>query len=158
MKNITTVERTSERELVVTRTFNGPVRVVYDAWTNPELFGRWWVPKSLGLTLVSCEMNVRAGGTYRLVFRHGASEPMAFHGTYREVSPQSRVVWTNDEDPDGPVTTATFEEIDGKTRVVVHELYPSKEALDAAQAAGLWCSLKDGSLEAFDQLDQLLAA
>ena len=137
MKNRTTVERKSERELVVTRTFNGPARIVFEAWTKPELFKRWWVPKSMGLSLLSCEMDVRVGGKYRLVFGHGASEPMAFFGRYLEVTPHSRLVWTNDEGGDGgPVTTVTFEEKAGKTLLVMHDLYPSKEALDAAIASG----------------------
>ena len=156
MKNRTTVERKSERELVVTRTINGPARIVFEAWTNPELFKRWWVPKSLvGVSLLSCEMDVRVGGTYRLVFKHPASEePMAFFGTYLEVKPCSRLVWTNEEGGEaGPVTTVTFEEKGGKTRVVVHDLYPSKEALDAAIASG---STAGGMSEQFDQLDELL--
>src|SRR5690242_7187783 len=135
MKNRTTVERKSERELVVTRTFNGPARIVFEAWTKPELFERWWVPKSFGLSLVSCEMDVRAGGGYRLVFRHGTSEPMTFFGRYVEVTPHSRLVWTNEEGDGGAVvSTVTFEERAGTTRVVLHELHPSKQALDAARA------------------------
>src|SRR6186713_548587 len=111
MKNRTTVERKSDRELVVTRTFNGPVRIVFEAWTKPELFKRWWVPKSAGLTLLSCEMDVRVGGGYRLVFRHPVAEhPMEFFGRYIEVTPHSRLVWSNDEGGEGgPVTTVTFE-------------------------------------------------
>ena len=137
MKNRTTVERKSERELVVTRTFNGPARIVFEAWTKPELFKRWWVPKSMGVSLLSCEMDVRVGGKYRLVFGHDASKPMAFFGRYIEVTPHSRLVWTNDEGGDGgAVTTVTFEEKGGKTLLVVHDLYPSKEALDAAIASG----------------------
>src|SRR6476619_1660202 len=97
MKNRTTVERTSEREVVVTRTFNGPARIVFEAWTNPELIKRWWVPKSMGMTLLSCEMDVRSGGTYRFVFGPDASNPMAFFGRYIEVTPPSRLVWTNEE-------------------------------------------------------------
>ncbi|MEO8185252.1 MAG: SRPBCC family protein [Deltaproteobacteria bacterium] len=161
MKNRTTVERKSERELVVTRTFNGPARIVFEAWTKPELFKRWWVPKSLGLTVLSCEMDVRDGGTYRLVFSHNGSEPMAFFGRYLEVIPPLRVVWTNDEgDGGGAVTTATFEEKGGKTLVVVHDLYPSKEALDAAIASGStgWPapSPEEVRCENFEQLDELL--
>ena len=101
MKNRTTVERKSERELVVTRTFNGPARIVFEAWTKPELFKRWWVPKSMGMSLLSCEMDVRVGGRYRLVFGHDGSKPMAFFGRYIEVTPHSRLVWTNDEGGDG---------------------------------------------------------
>src|SRR5271166_1092157 len=96
MKDRTTVERKSERELVVTRTFDAPPRIVFEAWTKPELFRRWWVPKSYGMTLLSCEMDVRVGGRYRLVFSHQAST-MEFFGTYREVTPHSRLVWTNEE-------------------------------------------------------------
>ena len=154
MKNRTTSERKSGRELVVTRTINGPARLVFEAWTKPELFKQWWVPKSLGLTLLSCDMDVRAGGTYRLVFKHGASEPMAFYGRYTEVTPPSRLVWTNEEGgEDGPVTTVTFEEQGDKTLVVLHELYPSKEALDAAIASG---STSGDMNETFDQLDELI--
>src|SRR5688572_5363201 len=111
MKNRTTVERRSERELVITRTFDGPPRIVFEAWTKPELLQRWWVPKSLGITLLSCEADVRVGGTYRLVFATGGPEPMAFYGRYLEVTPHSRLVWTNEEGGDsGPVTTVTFED------------------------------------------------
>ena len=133
MKNRSTVERKSERELVVTRTINGPARIVFEAWTKPELFKQWWVPKSFGLTLLSFDADVRAGGRYRLVFSHSGSEPMAFYGKYLEVTPHSRLVWTNEEGGEaGPVTTVTFEEKGGKTLLVMHELYPSKDALDAA--------------------------
>jgi len=150
MKNRTTVERKSDRELVVTRTFNGPARIVFEAWTKPELFKRWWVPKSMGMTLLACEMDVRVGGKYRLVFAQEGSEA-AFFGSYREVTPPSRLVWTNEETDDGPVNTVTFEERGGKTLVVMHELYPSKEALDAAGAGAA-----EAMVETFAQLDDLL--
>ena len=155
MKNRTTVERKSERELVVTRTINGPARIVFEAFTKPELFKRWWVPKSLpGLSLLSCELDVRVGGRYRLVFGHDASNPGEFFGRYIEVTPHSRLVWTNDEGDDGgAVTTATFEERAGKTLLVMHDLYPSKEALDAAIASGS----TGGMSETLDQLDELVA-
>src|SRR5260221_2032401 len=137
MNSRTTVERTSDRELVATRTVDGPARIVFEAWTKPELIMRWWAPKSFGISFLSCETDVRTGGSYRFVFGHPASEqPIAFHGRYIEVTPPSRLVWTNEEDADGAVTTATFEEKDGRTRVVVHDLYPSKEALDRAIASG----------------------
>src|SRR5688500_1810907 len=151
MKNNTTVERKSERELVVTRTFNGPARNVFEAWTQPELFKRWWVPESCGLTLLSCEMDVRVRGGYRLVFA-GNPEPIAVFGKYLEVTPHSRLSWTNEESPDGTITTVTFEERGGKTRVAVHDLYPSKEALDAAIAS----ESTGGFTEQFEQLDELL--
>lgn len=154
MKNRTTVERKSEREPVVTRTFDGPARIVFEAWTKPELLKRWWAPKSFGISFLSCEADVRVGGTYRFVFGHAASEqPMAFFGRYIDVTPHSRLVWTNDEGgEDGAVTTVTFEEIGGKTLVVLHDLYPSKEALDAAIASGS----TSGTGESFEQLDELL--
>ena len=152
MKNPTTTERKSDRELVVTRTFNAPARIVFEAWTRPELFRGWWVPKSTSMSLLSCEMDVRAGGTYRLVFRHEAfPEPMAFFGRYLEVTPHSRLVWTNDEGDSGKtITTVTFDENAGKTLLVVHDLYPSKEALDSGSTGAL--------PEALDQLDELLAS
>jgi uncharacterized protein YndB with AHSA1/START domain len=154
MKNRTTVERKSERELVVTRTFNGPARIVFEAWTKPELLKRWWAPKSFGITFISCETDVRSGGTYRLVFGHPASEqPMAFFGRYIEVTPHSRLVWTNDEGGEGgAVTTVTFEERGAETLVVMHDRYPSQEALDGAIASGS----TSGFSEAFEQLDELL--
>src|SRR5215217_8135351 len=154
MKNRTTVERKSERELVVTRTFDGPARIVFEAWTKPELLKRWWAPKSFGVSFISCEADVRAGGTYRFVFGHPASEqPMAFFGRYVEVTPHSRLVWTNDEAGEaGAVTTVTFEERGGTTLVVMHDLYPSKEALDSAIASGS----TGGFSETFEQLDDLL--
>ena len=154
MKNRTTVERKSERELVVTRTFNGPARIVFEAWTKPELFKQWWVPKSMGMFLRSCEMDVRVGGRYRLVFGHDASNPAEFFGRYIEVTPHSRLVWTNEEGGGGgPVTTLTFEEKGGKTLLVLHELYPSKKALDAAGTGAA-----DVMKETFEQLDELLVA
>ena len=153
MKNRTTVERKSERELVVTRTFNGPARTVFEAWIKPELFMRWWAPKSTGVPLLSCEMDVRVGGRYRVEFGHDASESMAFIGKYIEVVPYSRLVWTNEESDDGAVTTVTFEEKGGKTLLVLHELYPSKEALDEAIAG-----MEGGMPEQFEQLDELLVA
>ncbi len=153
MNQRTTIERKSERELVVTRTVNGPARLVFEAWTKPELFKRWWAPKSTGLSLLSCEMDVRVGGRYRLEFRSDASTPMAFFGSYIEVTPHSRLAWTNDEgDGAGAVTTVTFEEKAGKTLVVMSDLYPSKAALDAALAIGMDAA----TLETFEQLDELV--
>ena len=152
--NRTTVNRKSERELVVTRSFNGPARIVFEAWTKPELFKRWWAPKSMGMSLLSCEMDVRVGGKYRLEFEH---EAMAFFGTYLEVTPHSRLVWTNEEGGEGgPVTTVTFEERGGKTLLVMRELYPSKEALDAVMASGETST--SGMAETLEQLDELLVA
>lgn len=154
MKNTTTVERKSDRELVVRRTFNGPARIVFEAWTKADLFKRWWIPKSVPIKLLSCEMDVRVGGTYRLVFAANGGE-MAFFGTYTEVIPNARIVWTNDEGDAGvSTTTVTFEEKDGKTNVVYSELHPSKEACDEAMAG----STSEATVrETHAQLDELLA-
>lgn len=152
----TTAERKSGREMVVTRTFNAPARIVFEAWTKPELLKRWWAPKSLGMSFLSCEADVRTGGTYRFVFSHPASEqPVAFFGRYLEVVPHARLVWTNDEGGEGgAVTTVTFEESAGQTLVVMHDLYPSKEALDDAIASESTADMT----ESFMQLDEFLAA
>jgi len=150
MNNRTTVERKSDREFVVTRIFNGPVHIVFEAWTKPELFMRWWAPKSMGVPMLSCEMDVRTGGGYRVEFGHDPSEVWAFFGKYIEVVPNARLVWTNEESEDAAVTTVTFEEKGDKTLLVLHELYPSKEALEA-NAGG-----EEGLPEQFEQLDELL--
>jgi len=151
-RNRTTSERRSDRELVITRTFDAPARLVFEAWTTPELFKQWWVPKSSGATLLSCEQDVRVGGSYRLAFAHPkAATPMAFFGRYLEVVPGARLVWTNDESADGAVTTVTFEEKDGKTLLVMRELYPSKQALDAAIEG-----MDEAMPETFEQLDEFL--
>ena len=155
VKQRATVERKSERELVVTRTINGPARLVFEAWTTPELFKRWWVPKGAPISLISCDLDVRVGGKYRLEFAtNDVSKTMAFFGKYLEVTPPSRLVWTNDEgDQSGAVTTVTFQEENGKTQVVVHDLYPSKAALDEAIASGS----TEGMPAQLEQLDELLS-
>lgn len=147
-KYTTKVIRTSDREVVVTRTFDAPARLVFEAWSRPELFRRWWIPASMGMTLHECEMDVRTGGSYRLNFGEG----MDFFGTYLEVTPPSLIVWTNDEDGEnGSVTTVTLTETDGVTQIVVSEVYPSKEALDAAGTGAA-----EAMYETFAQLDELL--
>jgi len=152
--NRTTVERTSDREVVVTRTFDAPARLVFEAWTRPDLFKQWWVPRSMGMTLRSCELDVRTGGKYRLVFGDDPAKRMAFFGKYLDVVPNQRIVWTNEESgADGSVTTVTFEENNGKTTLVMSELYPTKEALDAAGTGA-----QEAMNETFGQLDELLAS
>ncbi len=151
----TNAERTSDREFVVRRTVNGPARLVYKAWSDPELFRKWWTPKSFGMTILSCEMDVRTGGGYRLVISHPAMEqPMAFFGKYLDVVPNARIVWTNEEggEDEGAVTTVTFEERGEETLVVWHDLYPSKEALDEAMVSGA----TSGFGEQFDQLEAMV--
>ncbi len=155
--NLTTMERTSDRETTVTRTINAPARIVFEAWTNPEHFKRWWTPISYTMTILSCEIDARTGGGYKLMLSHPdfAPEPMPFFGKYLEVTPPSRLVWTNEEGGEaGPVTTVTFQEKDGKTLLVMRDLYPSKEALDTAMESGS----TGGFEETFDQLEAFLAA
>ena len=147
---LTTAERRSDREMVVTRTFDAPARIVFEAWTRPELFKQWWVPKSSGLALLSLEQDVRVGGGYRLVFDLGDSKTLAFFGKYLEVTPPSRLVWTNEESDDGAVTTVTFEEQGGKTLLTLTEAYPTKESFDRNVGS------TDGLPEQFGQLDELL--
>ncbi len=149
----TAIRRESERELVVTRVFDAPVRLVYDAWTKAELFQLWWAPKSIGVPMLACEMDVRTGGGYRVTFGRDLENSRSFFGKYLEVTPNARIVWTNDEgDEDGAVTTVTFEEQEGgKTLLVMRELYPSKEALDRSSGS------MDAAPEQFGQLDELLA-
>ncbi|HET6432686.1 SRPBCC family protein [Dyella sp.] len=154
------VQRISDRELVVTRMFDAPARLVFEAWTKPELFRQWWAPTSVGMTFLACEMDVRTGGTYRLVFGHPCSEePAAFHGRYLEVIPNAKVVWTNEESGEpGAITTVTFEEQDGQTRVVMHDLHPSKEALDEAMASGSTSCTEEQFAQLNDLLDSSMAA
>ena len=151
-----TESRRTERELIITRTFDGPARHIFEAWTKPELLMRWWAPKSFGISFVSCEADVRTGGTYRFVFSApGFDQPMAFFGKYLEVKPPTRLVWTNEESgDDASVTTVTLEERNDKTLLVLHDLYPSKEVLDAAIASGSTGAYP----EQFEELDRLLAA
>jgi uncharacterized protein YndB with AHSA1/START domain len=156
-RNQTTVERTSARELVITRTFNAPPHIVFDAWTKPELLARWWAPRSLGVSLFSCEADVRVGGRYRYVFGRDPAQGMAFSGVYEEVARPSRLVFTQlfEQMPQAgaAVVTITFEEVSGKTALVVHQLYPTKEALDGAVGSGM----ERGMRETFEQLEELVA-
>jgi uncharacterized protein YndB with AHSA1/START domain len=152
VQNAATVDRKSDRELLFSRTINGPARIVFEAWTRPELLKRWWTPKSFPISLLTCETDVRVGGRYRLVFAYEGST-MEFFGRYLEVTPHSRLVWTNDEGDGGEtITTVSFEETGGKTLLTVHDLYPSKEALDSAIASGS----TSGMPEALAQLDELV--
>jgi uncharacterized protein YndB with AHSA1/START domain len=149
----TTVTKTSDREVVVTRTFDAPARLVFEAWSKPALFKQWWVPRSMGMTLRSCDLDVRTGGTYRLEFGDDPANPMAFFGRYLEVVPNQRIVWTNEESGDaGSITTVTLEERDGKTLLVLTERYPTREALDEAGTGA-----QDAMGETFAQLDEVLA-
>jgi uncharacterized protein YndB with AHSA1/START domain len=157
-KNTTSMEVLSDRELVISRTFNGPARIVFDAWTQPELVKRWWAPASRCVVMVSCDADVRVGGQYRYVLRRDTGGEFAFSGTYTEIAPPSRLVYTQIFEPMAQagevVVSITFEERDGKTHLVSRELYPSKEVLDAALASGM----EHGMRETMDQLDELVAS
>ena len=155
VENKTTMERVSDQEYVVTRSFDAPAHIVFEAWSKPELFKQWWVPKSFGMTLLSCKMDVRVGGKYRLELGHlGSEQPMAFFGSYIVVEPNARIAWTNEESEDGAVTTVTFEERDGKTILVMHNLHPSKEALDNEISSGGATAMR----EQFDELEAMLTS
>jgi uncharacterized protein YndB with AHSA1/START domain len=152
-QNPTTVARKSDRELVVTRTFDSPAAAVFEAWTRPELFKLWWAPQSMGATLSACEIDARTGGGYRITFGGEGSDSATFFGRYLEVTPPSRLVWTNEESDDAPVTTVTFEDEGEGTRLVMSELYPSAEPLADAVAG-----MQAMASEQFAQLDELLAS
>jgi uncharacterized protein YndB with AHSA1/START domain len=157
MRNETIVERTADRDLVVTRTFNAPARIVFDAWTKPELLKRWWAPRSFGVTLFECESDLRVGGAYRYAFGRDPRTPEVFSGRYIEVNSPSRLVLTQVYErmshAGEAVVTATFEESEGRTRLTLHQLFPSKEALEGALASGM----ERGMRVTLDQLDALVA-
>lgn len=150
--NRTTIKRTSDCEITVTRTFDAPARIVFEAWTRPELFAQWWVPKSLGVPLRSCQLDVRTGGSYRLEFGKDGETTWAFFGTYTDVVPPTRIVWTNDEGDSSAISTVTLVEKDGRTLLTFSELHPNKEALEASLGG------MEGTPEQFDQLDAVLAS
>lgn len=148
----TAIRRKDDRELVVTRTFDATRELVFRAWSEAELFRKWWMPKDAPAKLVGCDMDVRTGGKYRLEFSMG-DQTMAFFGKYLEVVPNEKIVWTNDEgEEDGAVTTVTFADQGGRTVLTFHEVYPTRQALDEAMqgaAAGLPTQL--------DQLEEMLS-
>lgn len=149
----TTAERTSDRDFVVTRTVDGPARLVFQAWTQADLFRRWWVPASFPVVLVGCELDVRVGGGYCLTFSMEGHPPMSFYGKYLEVVPAARLVWTNEEAGEvGQLSTVTFEEKAGRTTVVLTDTYPTKEALDEAMVSGNCGAMP----ETFEQLAALV--
>jgi uncharacterized protein YndB with AHSA1/START domain len=156
-KNPTTMDLQGDRAIVISRTFNGPPRIVFEAWTKAELVKRWWAPRSLGVSIVSVDADIRVGGGYRYVIAPPNGEPVAFSGEYTEIKPYSRLVYTSIFEPareaGAAIVTVTFEEQDGKTRLVAHELYPSAEARSAAIGSGM----EHGMRETMDQLDELVA-
>lgn len=154
VKRTVVVERISDRAFAITRSFDAPATLMFEAWSQAELFRQWWTPKSFGMTIVSCEMDVRTGGSYRLEIGHPAmDQPMAFFGRYLEVVPGELMVWTNDENGEGAVTRVTFAEADGRTTVVYSNTFPTAQAMEDELASGA-C---DGMGETFAQLEAVLA-
>lgn len=162
--NQTSMELKGDREIVIARTFNGPPRIVFDAWTRPELVRRWWAPDSRRVVVTACDADLRAGGTYRYVLRlEKTGHQFAFSGRYTEVTPHSRLVYTELFEPDAGganpgdiplIVTVTFTGRDGKTDLVSHSLCPSPEVRDAILASGM----EHGMRETMDQLDLLVAS
>jgi len=140
-----------EREVTVTRLFDAPRPLVFSMWTDAKHVAAWWGPHTFDNPKV--EVDPRPGGKILIHMRRpdGGVHPMG--GVYDEVTPHSRIVWTNEEGGEnGSVTTVTFEEKDGQTLLVMSELYPSKEAFDAAGTGAA-----EATHETFGQLDDLLA-
>ena len=137
----TTLATPSDREVVITRMFDAPRRLVFDAWTRPEHVPHWMgFPE--GWTMPVCEIDLRVGGGWHFVWRKDDGSEMAMRGTYRELSPPERIVNTESWGPEWPETTNTLvlTERDGKTTATLTILYPSKEARDMALGTGM----KDG--------------
>jgi uncharacterized protein YndB with AHSA1/START domain len=156
--NETIVERTGDRELIVVRTFNAPPDIVFEAWTKPALLKRWWAPKSLGVSLFECEQDLRVGGAYRYAFGRDPKNPEVFTGRYLEVDPPKRLVYTQVYErmahAGEAVVTADFEQSEGRTRLTLRQLFPSKEGLEGALASGM----ERGMRVTLDQLDELSAS
>jgi uncharacterized protein YndB with AHSA1/START domain len=153
--NQTSLRLDGDLDIVIARAFNGPASVVFDAWTKPEHVSRWWAPKSLGVSMVSCD--------YRYVLRHRNGGLFAFSGQYLEVTPPSRLVYTQvfeptaagaNPDDQAIVVTVTFDERDGRTHVVSHTVCPSKEVRDGIIASGM----ERGMRETMEQLEELVAS
>jgi uncharacterized protein YndB with AHSA1/START domain len=155
----TTLERTSDREIVITRSFRAPPRIVFEAFTKSEHVRKWWAPRSRGVELVACDADVSVGGAYRYVMRVRDLGDMAFSGRYVELTPPSRLVYTQVFEPmkdaGEAVVTVTFDAEPGeRTKMTSRERYPSKDALEAAIQSGM----EGGMRESMDQLDVLVAA
>ena len=152
MPHPTTVDRPTDRQMVITRAFDAAPAAVFAAWTTPETLKRWWTPKSSGMALLSCEIDARPGGRYRFEIGRPGAPPLVFFGRYLEAAANARLVWTNEEGPDGAVTTLTLEAAGGQTRLTLSETYPTPAALDGAIEG-----MQAGMTETFAQLDALLA-
>lgn len=158
LMNRTTLERESDREIVIRRSFDAPAGIVFGALTNPDLVRRWWAPRSLGVSVVSVEIDVRVGGKYRHVLRHDGGGDVGFSGEYLDIVPPRRLVYTQIYEPMAEagevVVTVSLDERDGRTHLVLHERWPSKGALDGALAT----NMERGFSETMDQLEQLVTS
>lgn len=160
MRELTTLRLEGDREIVIERTFNAPARIVFDAWSQPELVERWWAPRSRGVAVVQIVATVRTGGSYRYVLSH-RDRQFAFSGAYIEVTPPARLVYTQIFEPAAGgaqpgdaeiVVTVTFDERDGRTRVRSHTQCLSAEVRDGIIASGM----EHGMRETMEQLEELV--
>ena len=149
-----TVTTPSDREVAMTRVVNAPRRLAFEAWTNPEHVPHWMLGPE-GWAMPVCEIDLRPGGKWHMVWRKESGVEMGMSGEYREVTPPERVVSTERWGPEWPETinTVTFVEAGGKTTITVTILYPSKAARDAAMETGM----RDGMVPTFNRLEAYLA-
>jgi uncharacterized protein YndB with AHSA1/START domain len=154
MKNTGTLKVTTptEKEIVLTRVFDAPWRMVFDAFTKPELLKRWFGPR--GHDLVVCEVDLRVGGAWRFVIRGPDGKELGMRGVYREIAPPDRMVHTEsyDDYPGESLVTTVLVERDGRTTLTATVLYPSQEIRDAVISSGM----EHGAAESYDKLAELL--
>jgi uncharacterized protein YndB with AHSA1/START domain len=148
-----TVSTPSGCEIRMTRLFDAPRDLVFEAMSKPEHIKRWWGCLGEGYSVPVCEVDLRVGGAWRFVNRHPKGEA-AFHGVYREIDPPERVVFTEifEEFPDAEsVVTAVLTEENGKTRLTATVRYPSLEVRDAVMQSGM----AHGAAISYDRLEEV---
>ncbi|MGH7561039.1 MAG: SRPBCC family protein [Gemmatimonadales bacterium] len=151
---VTTYDTPTDRDVVITRVVDAPRGLVFDAWTDARYVQQWMLGPE-GWTMPVCEIDLRPGGTWRFVWRKTGGSEMAMTGSYREVSPPNRVVWTERWGPEWPetVNTLSLTEAGGRTTITLTVTYPSREARDAALKTGM----KDGMEVSYARLEKLLS-
>ncbi|HTN84194.1 MAG TPA: SRPBCC family protein [Sorangium sp.] len=145
----------SEKEICMTRLFNAPRQLVFDVMTKPEHVKRWWGCLGEGYSVPVCEIDLRQGGKWRFVNRHPQGEA-AFHGEYKEITPPSRLVFTEifEDYPDTvSVVTTVLTDEGGKTRMTATVRYPSLEVRDIVMGTGM----AHGAGLSYDRLEDLVA-
>jgi uncharacterized protein YndB with AHSA1/START domain len=156
MRNTGTLKVTTptDREIVMTRVFDAPRHLVFDAFSKPELLKRWFGPR--GWSLVVCEVDLKVGGGFRFVLRGPDGKEMGMRGVYREIVPPERSVHMEsfDDYPGESQVTSVFVEQRGQTTLTVTVLYPSREVRDAVIKSGM----EHGAAESYDRLAELLAS